>query len=144
MSNGTWQRSRVLRPGVIFVVATPNRLTYSPTEMHNPFHVREYDAWELETLLASYFGEVEVVGLHAGLDLALRPEVQDHEFSIRAKALRSALKTAPEKLSRFVEEWLVEDGFEGFDAAAVGAHSFPVSVKSINTSLDLLASCRKI
>jgi 2-polyprenyl-3-methyl-5-hydroxy-6-metoxy-1,4-benzoquinol methylase len=133
--------ARVLRPGGRFVVATPNRLTYSPDGLHNAFHVREYDAGELEILLASFFPEVEITGLHAALDLALRPEVQDYEFSARIKALRAALKD--EELQRFMEEWLVEDGFEGFDAEAVGPHSFPISPKSIDTSLDLLATCRK-
>ena len=133
--------ARVLRPGGRFVVATPNRLTYSPDGLHNAFHVREYDAGELEILLATFFPEVEITGLHAALDLALRPEVQDYEFSARIKALRAALKD--EELQRFMEEWLVEDGFEGFDAEAVGPHSFPISPKSIDTSLDLLATCRK-
>jgi SAM-dependent methyltransferase len=132
---------RVLRPGGRFVVATPNRLTYSPDGLHNVFHVREYDPGELEALLAAFFRVVEITGLHAGLDLALRPEVQDYEFSARIKALRTALKD--EEVRRFIEEWLVEDGFEGFDASVVGPHSFPISPKSIATSLDLLATCRK-
>jgi SAM-dependent methyltransferase len=134
---------RVLRPGGRFVVATPNRLTYSPSGLHNVFHVREYDARELEALLASFFPEVEITGLHAGLDLALRPEVQNYEFSARIKALRAALKDTPEELRGFVEEWLIEDSFEGFDANVVGPHSFPINPKSIDTSLDLLAACRK-
>lgn len=134
---------RVLRPGGRYVVATPNRLTYSPNGPHNAFHVREYDARELRVLLAPYFPEVEITGLHAGLDLALRPEVRDYEFSARIVALREALEDAPEELREFVEEWLVEDGFEGFDAGVVGPHSFPVSPRSIDTSLDLLATCRK-
>jgi SAM-dependent methyltransferase len=132
---------RVLRPGGRFVVATPNRLTYSPNGLHNTFHVREYDPGELEALLAAFFREVEITGLHSGLDLALRPEVRDYEFSARIKALRAALKD--EELQRFVEVWLVEDGFEGFNAGVVGPHSFPISPKSIETSLDLLAACRK-
>ncbi len=134
---------RVLKPSGRFVVATPNRLTYSPNGLHNAFHVREYDARELESLLASYFQEVEVTGLHAGLDMALRPEVQGYEFSARIKALRAALSSAPEELRSFEEEWLVEDGFEGFDANVVGPHSFPISAKSIDTSLDLLTVCQK-
>jgi SAM-dependent methyltransferase len=134
---------RVLRPGGRFVVATPNRLTYSPGGLHNAFHVREYDAGELRDLLASHFSEVEITGLHASLDLALRPEVRDYEFSARIKALRGALEDAPQELRRFVDEWLVEDGFEGFDADAVGPNSFPISPKAIDTSLDLLAYCKK-
>lgn len=135
---------RVLRPGGTFVVATPNRLTYSPDGLHNPFHVREYDAGGLEALLASFFHEVEIVGLHAGLDLAFRPEAQNSEFGARVRSLRTALEDAPEELRRFVDEWLVEDGFEAFRAKAVGPHSFPISPKSIDTSLDLLATCKRV
>lgn len=74
------------------------RVNYSPDGLHSPFHVREYDARELEILLVSYFEEVEVMGLHAGLDLALRLEVQDYEFGARIKALRAALRNGPGEL----------------------------------------------
>jgi VIT1/CCC1 family predicted Fe2+/Mn2+ transporter len=89
------------------------------------------------------FEEVEVTGLHAGLDLALRPEMRDQEFAARIRALRAALRNAPDGLRRFMEGWLVEDGFEFFDPTVVGPHSFPISRRSMHTSLDLLAVCRK-
>lgn len=134
---------RVLRPGGKFIVATPNRVTYSPEGMHNIYHVREYSAEELEILLATFFPETRVNGLHAGLDLALRPEVAQREYGARIRALRAALENAPQELRDFIDEWLVEDGFADFDPAVVGPHSFPISPKSIETSLDLLAVCRK-
>lgn len=134
---------RILRPGGKFVIATPNRLTYSPDGLQNPFHVREYDARELSSLLASYFEKVEIVGLHAGLDLAFRPEAAKNEFSARVKALQAALGDASEELRRFFDEWLVEENFDGFNPRTVGPHSFPISPKSVDTSLDLLATCRK-
>lgn len=136
---------RVLRPDGVLAVATPNRLTYSPEGKINPFHTQEYDARELERLLAESFEEVEVTGLHAGLDLALAPGVTKHfhEYGARVEALREALEEAPEDVRRFVEEWLIEDGFESFNFGAVGLHSFPISPKSINTSLDLLATAAR-
>ncbi len=136
---------RILRPGGVLAVATPNRLTYSPDGSINPFHTREYDARELEQLLSGSFEEIEVTGLHAGLDLALASGVTKHfgEYGARVEALRRALREAPEGVRRFVEEWLVEDGMENFNFGAVGLHSFPISQKSIDTSLDLLASCIK-
>lgn len=136
---------RILRPGGVLAVATPNRLTYSPGGKINPFHTQEYDARELEQLLAGSFEEVEVTGLHAGLDLSLAPGVTTHfhEYGARVEALREALREAPEDVRQFVEEWLVEDGFESFNFGAVGLHSFPVSPKSIDTSLDLIATCTK-
>ena len=137
------EASRVLRPGGVFVVATPNRLTYSPNGIHNRFHVKEYDARELGTLLATVFGEVEVVGLHAGLDLALHPGRKTTNSRSVRRRFDSILEGVPPELRATIEDWLVEDGFDGFDFEALGPHSFPVSAKSVDTSLDLLATCRK-
>jgi SAM-dependent methyltransferase len=64
---------RVLRPGGLFLVTTPNRLTFSPglDAPVNPFHTKEFTAAELaELLTANGFGVDEVLGLHAGVRLA--------------------------------------------------------------------------
>lgn len=64
---------RVLRPGALLVVTTPNRLTFSPgrDEPVNPFHTKEFTASELTTLLAEHGFVIDrVCGLHAGERLA--------------------------------------------------------------------------
>ena len=114
------------------MVATPNAETYSAANEH---HEREYDAKELQEVLSCAFTTVEVFGLHAPLDLAARPEVRGSEFAVRADAVRQA-----EGLG---SEWLVEDGSEAFDWNTITERSFPISSKSLDTSLDLLAYCRK-
>jgi ubiquinone/menaquinone biosynthesis C-methylase UbiE len=58
---------RVLRPGGTFYCSTPNRvLTNAGTTIHdrpyNRYHVREYSAGELRSLLSRYFPSVRVVG----------------------------------------------------------------------------------
>lgn len=58
--------ARVLRPGGLAVVSTPNRLTFPPG---NVFHHRELDADELRDLLTIAFDDVEVSGVHHGVDL---------------------------------------------------------------------------
>ena len=52
--------SRVLRKGGEFIVSTPN----APMSLtRNPWHVREYNAEELKSLLAEHFSEVECLGV---------------------------------------------------------------------------------
>lgn len=58
---------RVLRPGGILVLSTPNRPVYSPghgpaAKPWNPFHVRELDALELGELLRPCFDRIEWFG----------------------------------------------------------------------------------
>ncbi len=64
---------RVLRPGGLLFVTTPNRLTFSPglDAPVNPFHTKEFTAIELADLLVKHGFEISAVyGLHAGARLA--------------------------------------------------------------------------
>ncbi len=70
--------ARVLRPGGLLAVSTPNRLTFSPgvgrgQRPLNPFHVNEFDPEELMDLLAPHVDGVEVLGVHHG------PRIAAHE-----------------------------------------------------------------
>ena len=52
------QALRVLRPSGHLVVSTPNRRYYSEERRYvNPFHTREYDASEFDSLLEEFFPE---------------------------------------------------------------------------------------
>ncbi len=64
---------RVLRPGGLCVIATPNRLTFSPglargDRPTNPFHVEEFDADQLVAMMShAGFVEITAYGLrHCG------------------------------------------------------------------------------
>ena len=59
---------RVLRPGGVLVVATPNRSTFTPAgQAINPFHIRELNARELADLLVGPgFELVETLGVYHG------------------------------------------------------------------------------
>ena len=54
---------RVLRPGGVLVLSTPNR-EFGPPERHtgNPFHVQEFTAPQLEALLGESFDDVQLYG----------------------------------------------------------------------------------
>jgi 2-polyprenyl-3-methyl-5-hydroxy-6-metoxy-1,4-benzoquinol methylase len=70
----------LLRPGGRAYVSTPNVLTLAPpgaVKSDNPWHLTEYRAEEFQTLCATAFGEVELVGLfHAR-------RLRAHELALR-------------------------------------------------------------
>ena len=51
---------RVLKPGGILLLTTPNRLM---SLTRNPWHIREYTAPELASIIGNSFGKVEVKGV---------------------------------------------------------------------------------
>jgi SAM-dependent methyltransferase len=58
---------RVLRPDGVFICSTPNRRLLSPGHTiedgpSNPYHMREYDLSEFESLLRSSFSSIEFFG----------------------------------------------------------------------------------
>jgi len=64
---------RVLRPGGVLLISTPNRITFSPGRDTpvNPFHTRELNAAELTELLTDAGLEIEGVhGVYHGARLA--------------------------------------------------------------------------
>ncbi|HEC35143.1 MAG TPA: class I SAM-dependent methyltransferase [Anaerolineae bacterium] len=65
--------ARVLRPGGVFLLSTPNRLVSSSKRSAPswPFHVREFSASELREALASHFEKVTLWGEHV-------PVYEDH------------------------------------------------------------------
>lgn len=61
--------ARVLKPGGLAFLTTPNRLTISPGREKpiNPFHLREYTPDEFREALEGHFEDVEITGMrHAG------------------------------------------------------------------------------
>jgi O-antigen biosynthesis protein len=51
--------NRVLAPGGLLAISTPDRILYSErNDYHNPFHVHELDPAEFESLLRQHFSEI--------------------------------------------------------------------------------------
>ncbi|BDY30868.1 class I SAM-dependent methyltransferase [Mycolicibacterium mageritense] len=123
--------ARVLRPGGIFLVSTPNRITFSPgrdTPL-NPFHTRELNAAELTELLeAAGFTVESMLGVFHGAGLA---ELDArHGGSIIDAQVARAVAEAP-----WPEQLLA-------DVAAVRTDDFdltPANFRNIDDSLDLVA-----
>ncbi|MCV7286484.1 class I SAM-dependent methyltransferase [Mycolicibacterium wolinskyi] len=122
---------RVLRPGGVFLVSTPNRITFSPgrdTPL-NPFHTRELNAAELtELLVTAGFTLESMLGVFHGAGLTVMDE--RHGGSIIEAQVQRAVADAP-----WPDQLLA-------DVAAVRTDDFdltPAGERNIDDSLDLVA-----
>jgi SAM-dependent methyltransferase len=120
---------RVLRPGGVLLMSTPNRITFSPgrdTPL-NPFHTRELDAAELtELLTGAGFGIEAVCGVFHGPVLA-EMDARHGGSLIEAQVAR-AVADAPWPAALLA------------DVAAVRSEDFVVAGdRDIDSSLDLVA-----
>lgn len=113
--------ARVLRPGGLVVLSTPNRHTFPPG---NVFHHRELDAGELAELLTPVFDAVEVLGVHHGP--RLRAWERRYGGIVDAQLCR-----APHEWSRDLATTVAD----------IGTDDFEVDVE-VATSIDLLATAR--
>jgi SAM-dependent methyltransferase len=122
---------RVLRPGGVLLMSTPNRITFSPGRDTpiNPFHTRELNATELNQLLTSAAFRIEgVYGVFHGRRLA---ELDArHGGSIIDAQITRALADAPWPADLLADVTSVTtDDFDLVDAAD----------RDIDGSLDLVA-----
>lgn len=120
---------RVLRPGGVLLMSTPNRITFSPGRDTpiNPFHTRELNAAELtELLIGEGFSVESMLGVFHGRGLA---ELDArHGGSIIDAQIARALADAP-----WPAELLA-------DVASVTTEDFDLTAeRDIDESLDLVA-----
>jgi len=122
---------RVLRPGGVLLMSTPNRITFSPgrdTPL-NPFHTRELNAAELSELLVDADLTVEaMLGVYHGPRLAVLDE--KYGGSIIDAQIARAVADAPWPTDLLADvAALATDDFELVDAED----------RDIDRSLDLVA-----
>lgn len=120
---------RVTRPDGEVLIATPNRLTFTPGSdvPVNPFHTREFTADELTAELeAAGLTVTTVLGIHHGVRLRAVERATRRSFTDLLTA------TPPDEWSRALR-LLVH---------RVTVDDFRVTVDDLDASLDLLALCR--
>jgi SAM-dependent methyltransferase len=120
---------RVTRPGGTVVIATPNRLTFTPgSEVPvNPFHTREFTASELrDELTAAGYEVTDLLGVHHG------PRLQ----RVEAEAGRPFTDLLIERPPADWPAWLRELVHQ------VEASWFHLTTDELDASLDLVAVCR--
>lgn len=88
--------ARVLRPGGIFLVATPDRSTRLLPKQRpwNRFHVREFSAAQLLRVLANRFADIELLTM-SGIPRVLEPELRRTRL-LRWTTLPFTFPLAPE------------------------------------------------
>ena len=123
---------RVLRPGGVLAVSTPNRITFSPgrdTPL-NPFHTRELSGTELGGLVREAgFADVRVQGLHHGPRLRELDARHGGSLVDAQTAVVLGNGTWPADLLR--------------DVASVTSEDFELRAGDLDASLDLLVLARR-
>jgi len=95
------QVRELLAPGGTFVLTTPNRETFSPQGVLNPFHSHEYTAAEVAALVGRSFADIEVLGVRHGLYLRSLDVLA--EGSLQHLLMRTGYDDLPTKLRTGVD-----------------------------------------
>jgi SAM-dependent methyltransferase len=118
---------RLLRPGGVAYVSTPNVLTLAPRgaeKSDNPWHLREYRVEEFTDLCRTVFPRVEMLGLfHAG-------KLRAHELALRAGWDRVHRRLG-------ITVWFYDRFTPG-----ISTRDFALRPARLERALDFLAVCR--
>jgi SAM-dependent methyltransferase len=119
--------ARILRPGGVAYVSTPNVLTLAPpgaAKSDNPWHLREYRAEDFAGLCRGVFGRVEMLGLfHAR-------KLRAHEI-----ALRLGWDGVHKRLG------LTQRFYDRF-TPAISSRDFALRPTRLDRALDFVAVCQ--
>jgi SAM-dependent methyltransferase len=124
---------RVLQPGGLAFLTTPNRLTFSPglDVPVNPFHTKEFTAEEVASLLTSAGFEIEaVLGLHPGVRLV------ELDAKYGGSFVDAQLANPPVRWGRELRQDVVSVATADFAIVAADTHG-------VDEALDLVVLARR-
>jgi SAM-dependent methyltransferase len=119
--------ARVLRPGGVLIMATPNRLTFSPEGIRNPFHTVEFSPSELRALLETSLVVERLAGTFHARRIALVERLTRSSFPERL--ITTPVPDWSARLRRTVERVTTKD--------------FRIEDRRLDRSLDLVAVARR-
>ena len=137
---------RVLEPGGVAVLVTPNRLTFARAdEIIDPYHYVEFSPDELRTVCEKAFDSVELRGLFGSaryLDL-VAAEHRRLDRLLRWDPLR-VRRVIPRSIKKRIYDLRLgrDRAAENPHAAAIGPSDFEVRASPLSQALDLVAICR--
>lgn len=138
---------RVLSPGGVVVLVTPNRLTFArPDEIIDPYHHIELDAGQLRGLCELHLDEVELYGLFGSprYQELVAEERRRLDALLRLDPLRLR-RLLPRSARRRLYDWRLGRERAGEDprAAAIGPEDFELGGDDLDRCLDLIAVGRR-
>jgi SAM-dependent methyltransferase len=134
---------RVLEPAGRAVFVSPNRLTFGrPDEIIDPYHYVEYDARQLRTLCAPFFGTVDLAGIHgsAAYEELVAAERTELARLLALDPLRLR-RLAPRRLRQRLYDWrLTKDRATARPGATdITPDDFTLRRDDLDRSLDVVA-----
>ena len=138
---------RVLRPGASAVVVTPNRLTFARAdEIIDPYHYIEFDPDEMRALCGQAFESVEIAGIFGSARYSAIVDAEQVKLDalLRLDPLRLR-RLVPRRVRQRLYDYRLRSERSSPDpgAAAIVPGDFRVEKAELNSSLDVVAVCRK-
>jgi SAM-dependent methyltransferase len=139
---------RVVTPGGVVVMATPNRLTFGrPDEVIDPYHFIEFSPDELRALCAAKFAQVKVFGLFGSASYMefFQEERRKLDRLLAIDPLRLR-RLVPRKVRQQLYDWrLTKERSKDGSALAgrITVDDFSWRDQDLDESLDLIAVCSR-
>lgn len=137
------EMARVVRPGGVVVMVTPNRLTFGlPDEIVDPYHHIELAPEELRERCEPYFESIEILGIAGSARYcALVERERERLRALLAKDPVGLRRLVPRRARQVLYDKLLERARRDPDpeAAAIVPEDFHLIDDNVDSALDVVA-----